>query len=71
MIALLLTISIGASLTLMPTASAHTPPWQVPTNATISVEPDPIGVGQTVIVYMWVLPVFGSIGGTSAIVGTT
>ncbi len=71
MIALLLTISMSTSLILLPTTSAHYPPWQVPTNATISVEPDPIGVGQTVIVYMWVLPVFGSIGGTSAIVGTT
>lgn len=34
-------------------ASAHTPPWQVPTFANINVAPDPVGVGQKGIVIFW------------------
>jgi outer membrane protein assembly factor BamB len=61
-IAILLIISIGASLTLLPTANAHTPPWQIPTHAKIAVSVNPIGVGQTLNIYMWLgnLPVDGS-----------
>ena len=52
-IAIFLTFSMGASLILIPTASAHNPGWQIPTYAYISVSPNPIGVGQTVTIYMW------------------
>ena len=54
MIATLLIISMGASLILLPNASAHTPAWQIPTYVYINVSPNPIGVGQTVNVNFWV-----------------
>jgi hypothetical protein len=50
LIAALLTVSMGASMTLMPTTNAHTPAWQIPTYAFINVAPNPIGVGQTATV---------------------
>ncbi len=70
LIAAILTISIGASTTLLPSASAHTPPWQIPTYSYISAEPSTIGVGQTITVYFWLNPCYGAAGGTSAVVGT-
>ena len=70
LIAAILTISIGASTALMPSASAHTPPWQIPTYAYIMASPNPIGIGQTLVVYMWLDPVYGAAGGNTAIVGT-
>jgi hypothetical protein len=45
-IAMILTISIGAVATLLPTALAHDPPVEWPTYALISVAPNPIGVGK-------------------------
>jgi len=59
LIAAILTISIGASMTLIPSASAHTPPWIIPTYAYIVAEPNPIGVGQRLVVYMWINQIFG------------
>ena len=53
LIAAILTISIGASTMLIPQANAHTPPWKIPTYAYIFAAPNPIGVGQTTHVYMW------------------
>ena len=35
------------------TTSAHTPPWQIPVTAYLTVTPNPVGVGQTVAVVMW------------------
>jgi len=46
-------ISIGSSMILLPSASAHTPAWSIPTYAYINVSPNPIGVGQKVLVIMW------------------
>ena len=54
LIAAILTISIGTSMTLLPIASAHTPPWQVLTTSFIHVAPDPLGLGQTVTVGFWI-----------------
>jgi hypothetical protein len=54
LIALVLTTSIGASIVLQPTVSAHTPPWTIISYAYLSVQPTPIGVGQTAAVCMWV-----------------
>ncbi len=65
-IALLLTISMAASIMLIPTANAHTPAWSIPTYAYISAAPDPVGVGQSAHVYMWLDPVYGAAGGTTA-----
>ena len=46
-------LSMSASMILLPTASAHTPAWQIPTYAYVCAAPNPDGVGQTVSVYMW------------------
>jgi hypothetical protein len=35
------------------TADAHNPPWKIPTWAYIAASPNPVGVGQQVIVVMW------------------
>jgi hypothetical protein len=53
MIALILMISMGASMMLVPSISAHSPPWQIPTFAYVNVFPNPIGVGQTATIYMF------------------
>lgn len=52
-IILVLSFSITVSLTQIPIASAHTPPWQIVTHAYVAVFPSPVGVGQTVYVDMW------------------
>lgn len=52
-IVILLTLGMTASMIIVPTANAHTPPWQVPTYAYISVAPNPVGVGQAVTVVFW------------------
>jgi len=54
MIAAFLTISMAASILLIPNANAHTPPWTLQTWAYIAVAPNPVGVGQPVFVNMWV-----------------
>jgi hypothetical protein len=53
LIAALLIFSMSASIMLIPTTDAHTPAWTIQTYAYISVTPNPIGVGQTVNVIMW------------------
>jgi len=53
-IALFLTISMVIPYALQSTASAHSPPWTIQSFAYVSVAPSPVGVGQTVQVYMWV-----------------
>ncbi len=58
LIAAILICSIGASTFLISTANAHTPSWSVPTFAYIQVVPNPIGVGQTATVYMWLSNTF-------------
>jgi len=52
-IAIFLTLSMSASMMLVPTANAHTPPWQIATMAFLNVAPNPIGVGQTLTVNFW------------------
>ncbi len=51
LIALILTISMTATIL---TVNAHTPTWTVIDYAYISVAPNPVGVGQTAAVCMWV-----------------
>jgi hypothetical protein len=53
-VVLILAIAAGASIQNTPNASAHTPPWQIPTYAFIHVAPNPIGVGQPLTVLLWV-----------------
>ncbi len=64
-IAILLTISIGASMILVPNASAHTPAWQIPTYAYVEGTPNPIGVNQTSMIYMWLDAGYDSIAPTN------
>jgi hypothetical protein len=51
--AIFLIVSMSASMLLVPSAGAHTPPWSLPTFAYINVSPNPVGVGQGVEVIMW------------------
>ena len=53
LIATILTISMGASIMLVPNASAHNPAWSIATYAFCSVSPNPIGLGQYVNVNFW------------------
>jgi len=55
-IALFLALTIAVTLVALPTANAHTPPWTIHTYAYIAISPDPVGVGQSVYVVMWVSP---------------
>ena len=52
--AVILTLSMEGSMILIPTTSAHSPAWQIPTYSFCSVSPNPIGKGQTVNVNFWV-----------------
>ena len=55
-IALILMLAFSAfmaSISTMPTANAHTPPYNIDTYAFLSAEPNPIGVGQDLFVTMW------------------
>ena len=54
LIAIFFVISMLASTMLLPSTSAHTPSWTIPTYAFINVAPNPIGVGQPVLVIMWI-----------------
>jgi len=50
----LLIMAMSTAIMLLPNASAHSPPWTVVSYAYISATPNPVGVGQTVAVVMWV-----------------
>jgi outer membrane protein assembly factor BamB len=52
-ISTILTLILGGTMILLPIASAHDPPWTIKTWAYISVAPNPIGVGQSAYVTMW------------------
>jgi hypothetical protein len=52
-IAIFLMLLIVASMMLIPSVSAHTPAWQIPTYAYIQPLPNPVGVGQSVNIIMW------------------
>ena len=69
-IAIFLMLSMTASLVLLPSTNAHTPIWQIPTYAYIVAEPNPVGVGQSINVYMWLDALYGSAGGSGATLGT-
>jgi hypothetical protein len=54
LIALFLMFAMAASVVVMPLASAHDPPWNIPTYSFCSVAPNPVGRGQPVNVNFWV-----------------
>jgi len=53
-VALFLMLSMVVPYAILSTASAHTPAWNIPSFAYVTAAPNPIGVGQTAQVYMWV-----------------
>jgi hypothetical protein len=53
---LIASMSLGALMTV----NAHTPSWNIPTYAYITVFPDPVGVNQQVTVYIWIDKVWPS-----------
>ncbi|MGA2681733.1 MAG: PQQ-binding-like beta-propeller repeat protein [Candidatus Bathyarchaeia archaeon] len=53
-IGILLTFSMLTSMMLIPSAKAHSPPFNIQTYAFVNVAPDPAGVGQTVTVGFWI-----------------
>ncbi len=58
---LLMAIPTAISIGNTPTASSHDPPWEFPSYAYCVPAPDPIGVGQTGAIVMWVdYPVQGA-----------
>jgi len=69
-ISIFFVLSMTVSLTIIPDANAHTPSWNIPTYAYIVATPNPIGVGQTATLYLWLDEVYGAAGGTAAAVGT-
>ena len=52
-IAIFLMFSMGASMILMPNASAHSPAWTFATYAWASATPNPCGVGQQMLIFGW------------------
>ncbi len=54
LIALFLIATMSASIVLTQTATAHTPAWDIPSFAYVVAQPNPVGVGQRVMIYMWV-----------------
>ena len=52
--ALFLMLSMVIPMTVLSTASAHSPAWSIKSFAYVSAAPNPVGVGQPVYVYMWV-----------------
>ncbi len=57
-LAFLLVITIGASIAFTPNVTAHTPAWDIPTFAHIFVSINPIGVGQTTHIYLFLTPTY-------------
>ncbi len=51
-------LSMTASVSLIPSTSAHSPAWLIPTFPHIYVATDPIGVGQTATIYIWLTPTY-------------
>ena len=64
LIAAILTVSIGASMTLIPSAGTGAFASMGYSNVCIHCcVPNPVGVGQTIDVYMWLDPVYGAAAG--------
>src|ERR1017187_84713 len=53
MIALFLTLSMSASIMLIPNTSAHSPPWNITLYAFTNANPPLIGIGQSVNLGFW------------------
>ena len=51
---MILILALGAFMTIVPSVSAHTPPWEIPTYAYVVAAPNPIGVNQDGFIVMWI-----------------
>jgi outer membrane protein assembly factor BamB len=51
---LFIALSMILPMASLSTASAHTPIWKITSYAYVTAAPNPVGLGQTVYVYMWV-----------------
>jgi hypothetical protein len=51
---IILILAIASVFVAFPIVTAHEPSWTVPTYAYITVNPNPVGVGQPVFVIMWI-----------------
>jgi len=49
---------MSASMMFLPTTLAHSPPWSIPTFAHVYAAINPIGVGQTTYIYMFLTPTY-------------
>ena len=54
LIVALFLVSMTASVTNMPATFAHSPPFTIPTFAYISVQPNPVGIGQQASLNFWI-----------------
>jgi len=52
-IALVLVLTITATLVALPTATAHDPPLEIQTYPYLQIAPNPVGVGETAFLVMW------------------
>ena len=50
----ILILAMSASMILTPPTNAHTPIWTIFSYAYLTVAPNPVGIGQTVAIVMWV-----------------
>jgi hypothetical protein len=53
-IAIILTLTITVPLANLSLANAHTPPWTIVSYAYLQAGPNPVGVGQSALILMWV-----------------
>lgn len=51
---LVLTFTILATIVILPITNAHDPPLDIDTYAYLAVQPNPLGVDQTVCISMWI-----------------
>ncbi len=66
LISVFLLLTLAITLVALPAATAHTPAWQIPTYAYITVSPNPIGTGQSAAIIYWLdipPPTAGGSGG--------
>ncbi len=52
-VTLLLALTMILPMATLPAATAHAPAWNIPTYAYLETPMNPVGVGQTAYVYMW------------------
>ena len=50
---LIVTMAAAMVTVSIPTASAHTPKWEIPTYAFTTALPNTVGVGQKTVIYLW------------------